>query len=204
MGSNFFTRQAGQYRNQLVQSCSELLGVAEGLIIDRNLSDDEIKFLDRWLETHSVVSCDWPGDVLHARVKAVLADGIIADVERDHLLETLRQIIGGRLDAIAESPRVNELALDKVSSITFEGASFCMTAEFLFGPRTICEAATVKRGGVISKGVNKRLTYLVVGGLGSDEWKHGSWGTKIDKAMKHKRNGVPLQIIHEDVWAASM
>lgn len=43
--------------------------------------------------------------------------------------------------------------------------------------------------------MTKKLDYLVVGGLGSLEWKHGSFGTKIEKAMQHKRAGVPLFIV---------
>jgi hypothetical protein len=52
--------------------------------------------------------------------------------------------------------------------------------------------------------LNKKLTYLIVGGLGSPEWKHGSFGTKIEKAMQYKRQGLGIMIVHEDNWAQSL
>lgn len=202
--TNFFARQAAEYRNQLNQSCSELVGIAEGLIADRQLNDDEIRFLNRWLETHDVVSCDWPGDVLHAKVKEVLADGAVTEEERAHLINTLKMLVGGRLDDLAESPKVNELALDKVDRVTFPQSLFCLTGDFVYAPRAKCEEVIAVRGGRVNASVTKKLNYLVVGGLGSDEWKHGSFGTKITKAIEYKRAGCPILIVREDVWAASL
>ncbi len=53
------------------------------------------------------------------------------------------------------------------------------------------------RGGRISN-VTKSLDYLVVGGMGSAEWKHGSYGLKIEKAVTYREAGVPLRIVHEE------
>ena len=44
----------------------------------------------------------------------------------------------------------------------------------------------------------------MIGGLGSTEWKHGSFGTKVHKAMQYKQSGVPIQIVHEDPFAAAL
>lgn len=202
--AEFFTRQAAAYRNQLNQSCSELMGIAEGLVADGTLNNAELEFLSRWLQKHDVVSCQWPGDVLHARVKDVLADGVITEEERAYLLNTLQLLIGGHLDRIADTPMVNQLALDDISGVSFSNAVFCLTGDFVYAPREKCEEAIVSRGGSVSRTINKKLKYLVVGGLGSAEWKHGSFGSKIAKAIEYKRAGVPLFIIHEDVWASSL
>lgn len=202
--ANFFTRQAAAYTNQLNQSCSELMGIAEGLIADRHLNDAEIDFLNRWLEKHDVISCEWPGDVIHARIKAVLADAVVTEDERAHLIKTLEMLLGGHLDNLAEAPKVNQLALDNVAGVTFPDVHFCLTGDFVYAPRPQCEAAIVSRGGKVSGSVTKKLNYLVIGGLGSDEWKHGSFGTKIAKAIEYKRAGAPLLIVHEDVWASSL
>lgn len=201
---NFFSRQAAGYKNQLAQSCSELVGLAEGLIADRHLNDEEIAFLNRWLDKHDVISCEWPGDVIHARIKAVLEDGVVTEDERAHLVKTIEQLLGGQLDRLAGMPKVNQLALDDLSAVTFPKSLFCLTGDFVYAPRNQCEAAIVSRGGLVSRTITKKLNYLVVGGLGSDEWKHASFGTKIAKAMEYKRAGVPLYIVHEDVWASSL
>jgi NAD-dependent DNA ligase len=139
----------------------------------------------------------------NTQVKNILADGIVTPEEREHLTETLRQLIGGRLDELAEATHVSELPLDHVASIDIPGRSFCLTGEFVYGPRKTCEDAIVRRGGLIAN-VTRKLDYLVVGGFGSPEWKHGSFGTKLEKAIQTKQSGVPLLIVHEDVWASSL
>lgn len=59
------------------QSCGVLIGLANGLVADQTLNDAEIQFLVQWLERHDEIASVWPGDVLHQRIKTVLADGVI-------------------------------------------------------------------------------------------------------------------------------
>lgn len=40
--------------------------------------------------------------------------------------------------------------------------------------------------------------------MGSPEWKHGSFGTKIERAMQLKQEGAPLFILHEEDWARAV
>lgn len=202
--TNFFTRQAAAYRNDMNRSLGALLGITQGLLSDRHLSDQEIKFLNDWLNANEVIATAWPGDVVHSRVKMALADGVISEAERAHLVDTLQKLIGGTLDELAASTHVTQLAFDDVPCIDFPGALFCLTGDFVFAPRNVCEAAIAKRGGAVSKSVTKKLRYLVVGGLGSTEWKHGSFGTKLEKAIRYKRDGVGILIVHEDRWASSL
>ena len=96
------------------------------------------------------------------------------------------------------------MVFDDVQTVEFKDARFCLTGEFVFAPRSTCADAIERRGGVVSSAVNKKLHYVIVGGLGSAEWKHGSFGTKLELAMKLKREGAPLCIVHEDQWAASL
>ena len=124
--------------------------------------------------------------------------------ERTYLTETLQQLIGGSLEQIAEADHVTELALDRNAMVTIAQSTFCLTGDFVFAPRSQCEAVIEKRGGLISNSVTKKLTYLVVGGLGSKEWKHGSFGTKVEKAMQYKQGGSSILIVHEDQWASAL
>lgn len=82
---------------------------------------------------------------------------------------------------------------------------FCLTGDFVYAPRRVCAEATAARGGVVKGEVSRQIDYLVVGSLGSPEWKHGSYGTKIEKAMRLKGGpgGAPA-IIREDLWAAAL
>lgn len=201
---DFFARRAAAYTNELKRSCGALVGIAQGILCDRRLVDEEIKFLDRWLAENDAISTRWPGDVIHQRVRAALADGVVTEDERNHLVSTLQQLIGGALEDLATSTHVTSLAFDDVSRLDIPGSIFCLTGEFVFAPRSVCEDEIERRGGIISGSVTKKLRYLVVGGLGSAEWKHGSFGTKIEKAIQNRRDGLPVQIVREDRWASSL
>lgn len=201
---NVFARKAIAFNNEMRRSCGALLGITQGLLADGQLHDKEVEFLRDWLTNNEVASGCWPGDVICSQVKEVLADGIITAAEREHLAYTLQMLVGGTLTELAESTHVSQLPIDPVDVIDFGDKQFCLTGEFVFGPRSICAAAIERRGGTITNGITKKLNYVVIGGLGSPEWKHGSFGTKIEKAMQYKREGVPMLIVHEDVWATSL
>lgn len=202
--TNEFGRRFKAYENEFKQSCAQLLGLATGLLADRQLLDSEIVFLNDWLLRHEELCSSWPGDVIRARVGSVLQDGHISEDERAHLVETLRELVGGRIESLAEAAHVSRLMFDQVSCIAFADSTFCLTGDFVYAPRAHCEQEIQRRGGKVGKNVTKSLHYLVVGGLGSIEWKHGSFGTKIEKAMSYKRTGAPILIVHEDVWTAHL
>jgi NAD-dependent DNA ligase len=200
--SSIYTRQAAAFRNELKQTCAALVGLVQGVLADGVLHDREVEFLHRWLVQAESVSLIWPGSVIRAQIEHALADEVITDGEREHLVQTLQRLIGGDLDD--EAAPVATLAFDQIASIDFEGRSFCFTGDFVFGQRSVCERASRVRGAEIVGSVSKKLHYLVVGGLGSQEWKHGSFGTKIEKAISVRGAGAPLLIVAEDVWACSL
>jgi NAD-dependent DNA ligase len=202
--TNFFARQGAAYINEMNRSLGALLGIATGILSDRQLVDAEILFLNDWLEANSAIATSWPGDVIHARVRAVLSDGVVTAVEREHLMQTLQQLIGGTVEEIAALPQITKLAFDDVPEIRFSGANFCLTGDFVFAPREVCTREIESRGGIVKNSVSKKLNYVVIGGLGSSEWKHGSFGTKIERAMQLKQEGAALFIVHEDHWVRAL
>lgn len=202
--TNFFARQGAAYINEMNQSLGSLLGIASGLLADRELNDSEIHFLKKWLEAHSAIATAWPGDVIHSRISEVLADGKVTNEERDHLIDTLRELVGGTLEDLVTSKHVTQLLPYETPPLEYRETTFCLTGDFVFAPRTVCEKEISARGGLIKSSVSSKLRYLVVGGLGSAEWKHGSFGTKIEKAMELKKKGAAIFLVHEDHWAASL
>ncbi|WEN15444.1 hypothetical protein PY254_01850 [Rhodanobacter sp. AS-Z3] len=199
--SNFFARQGGAYINEVNRGLGALLGIATGVLADGQLSDAEIRFLDDWLKNNSAIATTWPGDVIHARIKSVLADGRISEDERAHLVTSLQQLVGGTLAELAASTHVTQLLPYEEPAISYPNSTFCLTGDFVFGPRNICAQTISGLGSIVKSGVSKRIQYLIVGGLGSDEWKHGSFGTKVEKAMELKNSGACIAIVHEDYWA---
>ncbi len=201
--SNLFARQGAGYYNDLNRSVGALIGIAQGLICDNQLNDSEIGFLQKWLESNDVISTTFPGDVLYSRIRNAIADGVITDDERMHLIDTLQQLVGETLEKLADNTHISSLAIDKVNEISFEGKRFLLTGDFVFGKKEKCEQFTKRFGGEISSSISKKIDYVVVGGLGSKEWKFGSFGNKIKDAMQLKSEGSSILIIHEDCWANS-
>ena len=188
----------------LKRSCESLLGICSGLIADGDLNDLEIKFLRTWLAEHSELATTWPGEVVLRRIENVLVDGVVTEAERAHLLETLRQLVGGCFAETGASPDgATALPVDERVIVRIVGHSFCFTGQFLFGTRSLCERSVLDRGGLVS-GIKKDLAFLVVGELSSREWKYTSFGTKIEAALGLKAKGSSLAIVSEAQWIRSL
>lgn len=201
---NFFARQAVTFNNDSKRCTGALLGIVQGLLADQALNDAEIGFLRSWLESNQTAIAGWPGNAIAAQIDAALADGVVTDEERAHLVDTLQRLIGGTFQELAESTHVTSLALDPVDVVEIEGRTFCLTGNFLLGTRPSCEELIARRGGVAVKAVSKKVDYLVLGSLGSEEWKHGSFGTKLERAMELRASGGRPLIVHEDPFAAAI
>ena len=198
--TNFFASKGAAYINELRQSMASFVGMASGVLSDGILSDIEIEFLNTWLSENDAIAYEWPGDVIHGRLKAALADGIISASEREYLVYTLQLLVSGDFEKLTEDVHVEELYFDQDAKIEFSNSLFCFTGDFVFGPRSVCAQFTERKGGSISERINNKLDYLIIGSLGSKEWKKGSFGTKIDEAMKYKNNGELIKLIPEDIW----
>lgn len=199
-----YKRHLRRYINDQKRCLGALLGIAQGVICDHKLSDDEIRFLNEWLTKNEEICQAWPGDILHKRTREILADGIVTEEERVYLVGELQRLIGGDEGTLAAATHVTELAYDDLAAIQFTGMTFCLTGDFLYGPRDRCCAEILEMGGFVNENVTKKLHYLVIGSLGSPEWKHGSFGTKVERAMKYKRAGLGISILKEERWTSSL
>jgi len=186
----------------LKQSLGELLGIARGLLADSELRNDEIRFLRDWLDQRAEVNSSFPGNVIYDRIEQVLEDGVVTEEERSHLVDTLNMLIEDRLEHLAEQVDLTELWFDQVETVSFEQTRFCLTGTFVYGPTQACKSEIEKLGGVVDPGVTPNTQFLVVGGLGVDEWRSGGLGAEIEKAMRYRASGQAVKIIPEDALAA--
>lgn len=195
----------GSYSSEaLKQSLGELLGIARGLLADEELSNSEIEFLHHWLEQRYDITSSFPGNVVYDRIKEVLADGVITEEERSHLVDTLNTLIEDRLEELAEQVDLTELWFDEIGLIEFDKARFCLTGNFVYGPVDVCKSAIEQRGGEVRPSVGEEVEFLVVGALGVDEWRNGGLGSDIETAMRLRALGKPVKIIPEDSWVAHL
>ena len=184
----------------LKRGSESLIGIASGLIADGELNTREIQFLSTWLSENQELKSTWPGEVIYKRVREVLADGIVSFEEKKYLQKTLTDLVGGSFaehGAIPSEPIF--LPLDQAAIVQIPSLSFCFTGNFIFGTRSACEGAVVRRGGRIAN-VNKRLNFLVIGELSSRDWKYSSFGGKIESLMNLKNKGASTLIVSEAQW----
>lgn len=178
----------------------QLLGICEFALQDGYIDQGEAESILAWLNNHRACLDTWPANVLFDRLRILLADGVLDEDEQRDLLGIVMSITKPRTSEGIIVP--STLPIDTPApDVLFEQHSFCFTGVFDFGPRAQCQSAITERGGIPAPGITKKLHYLVIGNIGSEVWKHSSFGNKIAKAVEYRDAGVPLAIISEDHWA---
>ena len=189
----------------LARSCESLIGICAGLMADRVLNEDEIRFLDIWLRDHEELCNTWPGDVIRAKVSEVMSDGIITEEEKVHLADVLSSLLGGTIeDGGSADAGPTALPVNADAAVAIPGRSFCFTGDFLYGTRAACERAVKNRQGIVRPAVTLQLDYLVIGAMVSKEWAHSSFGRKIEKAVVYQGRGAQILIVSEPQWVSAL
>lgn len=183
------------------KSIELLLGIVTGLIADEQLHDMEIQFLATWLIDHPEASSVWPGCVIVAKIRETLADGIITQVERSHLLKVLQDMAVSDF-AVSGSTAANvlQLPIDDSVDVDLRDQMVCHSGEFIFGTRAKCEQLTIAVGGHPVGNISRKVAYLVIGTNVSPAWAHTSYGRKIEAAIELQSNGHGIRIISENRW----
>lgn len=180
-----------------------LIGISKGLLADGVVDQSEAEFLRTWLvQSRNATENPLILNLLQ-RVDAMLEDGVLDADESTELMGILRKM-SGEPSELGEIAKTSTLPVDDpLPEICFDGYSFLFTGTCAFGTRRKCQEATESLGGVVSKGVNKSLHYLVLGTYVTDSWAHETYGRKIEKAIQYRADGVPLAIVTEEHWAES-
>lgn len=178
----------------------ELVGLARGLIADGTINQREVEFLQKWLVANGSVSDQPIIRTLYMRVAEILADGVVDEMEKEELFDTLNRFADGGFE-LGEVLKATSLPLDSpLPELTFSGQTYCFTGTFNFGQRKHCEQAVTARG-AFTGGLSKKTNVLVIGVYATDSWKHSSFGNKILKACELRDDGHPIAIVSEEHWA---
>ncbi len=178
-----------------------LLGMVTGIVADEHLHDMEIKLLKSWLAENEYAASVWPGSIIAQRIEHVLADGIISEEERAHLLATLQPLAAIDFAGTGcAAPQVADLPLQDDDHVDLRDTHICMTGEFIFGTRASCEKLSVAHGAIPVGNLSRKVSFLVVGTNVSPQWAHTSYGRKIEQAMEMRQSGHPIRIISERRW----
>ncbi|QEL55478.1 BRCT domain-containing protein [Chromobacterium paludis] len=194
---------AFQAKERIKRDVSEFIGICKGVVADGLVAPEEVEFMGQWLHTHPHVLDQWPMSVLVERIPQILSDGTVDEDEQLELLRLIGQIAGKNPCEDAPSMSTDLPYSTPAPAIEFEGKLFCVTGTFEMGPRSVVIAEIEARGGLIASGVKMALDYLVVGEIGSRDWKYSTFGNKIEKAVACREKGARLAILPEKTLQAS-
>lgn len=186
------------------RTVDELIGLCRGMLADGSVNASEAVFLRDWIQRNARSLTEYPFNILYQRLADALLDGVVDDAEERDLLFAISKFVGGEADGehASESASLSTaLPLDEPPpAIIIPGSVFVVTGTFAFGPRKVVTQEIIQRGGGVAENVTGKVSYLVVGSVGSRDWIHSSYGRKIEKAVELRMGGSPLSIVHEDHW----
>ncbi|MBJ7536974.1 BRCT domain-containing protein [Marinomonas transparens] len=180
---------------------NEFLGLISGVVADDQINEKEFAYIVEWINNHA--------DVMEeVAVKNVIAN-VIDFSKRDHvtqddedaLLLCLKQTAGIRFleTGSADAHPMDNIA-DNIDSMDHTGARICFTGVFNTGSRKEVEAIANNLGAITRKDPSKSIDYVIIGTQVAPDWKHTSFGRKIQKAVELREGGHPLIILTEKMW----
>lgn len=182
-----------------------LNGLCKGVVSDKKLTNDEVRYLDWWLTQNSMLKRNYPGKHLYELVKSILADGVIDEQESATLYQALVDFSGTDLDSGIVDGLSCNLPCDEIDLVDISGKAICLTGNFLSGKRSIIASMIEGAGGHVSDRVTLTSDYLVIGALSSRDWRYSSHGRKIEKAIEDRDQGKStIKITTEDILMKSL
>ncbi|MCY3852984.1 MAG: BRCT domain-containing protein [Gammaproteobacteria bacterium] len=160
--------------------------------------------LRMWLKAHKGIIDNPVMTAFEEKLKPFLGEKSEDAGNRVRLLKLLNGLIGGKTE-VGECLRATALWLDEPApEVIFEGRKFCLTGKFSYGKRGQCEGEIRARGGACQSSPGKTTDYLVVGSHAEGTWIQSAYGRKIEKAVALRAGGLPVRIVSEEHWLASM
>lgn len=152
---------------------------------------------------HEVLKTCWPYDEIDSIVTAVMADQRIDDSEQ----KTLKLLFADFVE-IEDDKTITTLPIlqgQKISGlcavspdIKFRNSVFCFTGASSRYTRSDLKEIVMKLGGKSIDTVTKSLDYLVIGADGNPCWTYACYGRKVEAAVKLRKVGHKLLLIHEN------
>ncbi len=162
----------------------ELVRMLSDIVSDGEVSIDEAMAALSFIASHETLSGNAAVSQVADAIQEAVSDGDLSAEEAGELESRFERLV----DPAAHGDDVE---------IVYEGRSFVLTGDFEHGSRSEMKAFIEARGGTVAKGVSGKVSYVVVGGCGSDAYAMGSYGTKVKKALELQAKGKPVAIVRE-------
>lgn len=204
----------GGFYDGITHDIQRLQGIFHGIMADGHITVEEANELQAWIDTNDHLKGVYPYDELDSLLISVLADGKI-DPDEQALLgsffeDFVEYSFAKRMKKEGDRVRAGlpiEFTLPGICAtcpdISFNDKTFTFTGGSERGARARLKAQVEKRGGQLSEDVTSRTEFLVVGSKGNPCWAFACYGKKVEKAMRNRKKGQRIMIVHEsDFWDA--
>ena len=183
---------------------SALLGLCRGLIADGKIDQREADTLHALLRVSEKTIENPVITAFQEKLKPFLGKKLKKAGSRVQLLQLLSELVGGQME-VGECLHATTLWLDDPPpEVVFEDRKFCLTGKFSYGTRNQCEDDVRSHRGICQASPSKTTNYLVIGSYAEGTWIQSAYGRKVEKAVKLRADGLPIRIISEAHWLASM
>lgn len=199
-------RETKKHFSQITKDMQTLHGVLAGLSADGLINQSEMNGLRGFLEQTAHLKGHWPYDEIDSLVTATLADGRIDETEHRFLLAYASQFIEHRNDLLTEPLSADLIEVGICAAqpeVIFEGKKFVVTGHSPKASRAEMHEHILARGGRPHPRVTNDVDFLVVADGNNVAWAFSCYGRKIEAAMKLRRQGALITLVHEsDFWDA--
>lgn len=160
-------------------------GLAEKVIEDGDVSIDEACAILELCDALPDIANDRFIKPILSTIESAIVDGQIDEEKSAEII----QMLGRFVNPTSSS--------DGAADISFEAKNFVLSGNFEHGSKSSVAEAIQARGGLIIKSVTKKCDYVVVGGMGNENWSMGNYGSKVKAALDWQAKGSAVQIISE-------
>lgn len=186
------------YYTIITSGIQKLLGIIQGISIDKEINIDELRYLKDWLDDNEYLKNTYPYDEVYNLTLNIILDKKITADENQAFLNFCNAISG-------ESKNTNENLIQSLKTgfyqidpeITIQEKTFCITGiSQTYKRKEIAEKIELY-GGFVTNSVSSKVNYLIVCDEKNTCWAFTCYGKKIEQAIKHRKKGVNLIIVHE-------
>lgn len=191
-----------KFYNFVTGDMQRLHGLLAGIIADGVVTKEELRGLADWLSDHEHLKTLWPYDELESLISIVLRDEVIESEEQKLLQKFFSEFVALLDDRTITDPVMLEGSTlvgvcAMCPEISFEGKTFCFTGASSKLTRTGFQELVERLGSFHTKAPTKNTNYLVVGAEGNPAWAFSCYGRKVEAAVKLRKQGIRLTIVHE-------
>lgn len=160
-------------------------GLAEKVIEDGDVSIDEACAILELCDALPDIANDRFIKPILSTIESAIVDGQIDEEESAEIVQALGRFVNPTSSS------------DDAADISFEAKNFVLSGNFEHGSKSSVAEAIQARGGLTIKSVTKKCDYVVVGGIGNENWSMGNYGSKVKAALDWRAKGSAVQIISE-------